>query len=393
VEESLCAYCYSIITKDRAYLYLRGQEDPGYFKSLTSCAGKKGYEVRPYESFYKDLISGRRTTGKVLLDLENCNYAILKILQEQKREIIDAANPTELLKAVKTGKELDRIREIYLQDSLILTRFLKNIKEHIGDHKTYELEAAYVLDEMRKSESNCMGTSFPTISASGANAALMHYDCRSNPSLIKNNTVYLVDSGGQYHGGTTDVTRTLILGKVSKKLREHFTAVARGMLSLQNAVFLKGCTGRNLDILARKPIWDLRIDYKCGTGHGIGYMQNVHEGPHYIRMKQSGMRPETELLPGMLVSDEPGIYLEGKYGIRLENILLVTEKEKNEHGTFYGFEPLTLVPIDLDGIDTDLLSEEEKKQLNAYHALVRKKLLPYLSKEEAAWLKHAARAV
>ena len=235
----------------------------------------------------------------------------------------------------------------------------------LSDKNEFYLEQ--MLDNMRLSHEECYDLSFNTISASGPNAAMMHYSAsKENSSNILNNSLYLVDSGGQWIGATTDVTRTVHVGEVTYEMKHDYTRVVRGMLSLQNAVFLEGVTGVNLDILAREPMWEEGDDYKCGTGHGIGFMLNVHEGNHAIRWKSTSK--DVSLRPGMLVSDEPGIYKEGKYGIRLENILLVKEKCETPDGRFLCFECLTYVPLDEDLILRDEMSYRELKWLDEYQS-------------------------
>ena len=203
-----------------------------------------------------------------------------------------------------------------------------------------------------------------------------------------------MDSGGQYYEGTTDITRTMALGPVSDVMKKHFTAVLRGMLGLQNARFLYGCKGINLDILARGPMWDMGIDYQCGTGHGVGYMLSVHEPPNGFRWKVVPERNDSCVLEaGMVTTDEPGIYLEGRYGIRIENELVCRKGEANEYGQFMYFEPLTFAPIDLDAIDPEELTKTDKNRLNSYHKLVYDTISPYLTDDEAAWLKVYTRAI
>ena len=222
----------------------------------------------------------------------------------------------------------------------------------------------------------------------------MHYHAtKEEHSVIDKDGLLLIDSGGQYLDGTTDITRTFALGQISPIQKTHFTMVLQGMLALQNASFLYGCTGQNLDILARQPLWSVDLDYQCGTGHGVGHFLNVHEGPHGIRPRPKFQGEETTFEPGMIVTDEPGIYLEGQYGIRIENELLCVEGTENEYGQFLHFDCLTYVPIDLDAIDVNILTYKEKKWLNDYHQEVYNKISPFLTNEEATWLKEYTKAV
>jgi Xaa-Pro aminopeptidase len=223
---------------------------------------------------------------------------------------------------------------------------------------------------------------------------MMHYSAKPDTAaVLKPGSFYLVDSGGQYLEGTTDITRTMVLGEITEEQKKHYTAVARGMLNLMSAKFLEGCKGINLDILARGPVWDMAIDYQCGTGHGVGYFANVHEGPNSIRWKARHDIDDCDLKPGMITTDEPGIYLPGQYGIRTENELLCVAAEENEYGRFLEFEPLTYAPIDLDGIEPSYMTEKEKQRLNDYHKLVYDTVSPYLTEEERAWLEEYTRPV
>ena len=354
---------------------------------------EQGVEPRPYEEIGDFL---ERETGKdrVWLDISRCSYSLCRKVRAFAEGTIEGKSPVEALKAVKNPVELSNMKKIYLKDSVAVTKFIYWVKTHVGKEKMTEMSAASYLDGLRREIPEYLDLSFPTIAAYGANAAMMHYEpAPENDTEIKAEGMLLVDSGGQYAGGTTDVTRTIVLGKLAPEIKRQYTAVAAGMLRLWKARFLYGCSGRNLDILAREPLWKLGIDYKCGTGHGIGYILNVHEGPQSIRWRFAQGAPEAVLEAGMVVSDEPGVYAAGSHGIRIENVLAVKQDTVNESGRFMNFETLTYVPIDLDGIDTAYLTEEDRQALNEYHAMVRRKLSPWLSEEERAWLKEAARAV
>ncbi|MBP8715686.1 MAG: M24 family metallopeptidase, partial [Lachnospiraceae bacterium] len=309
-------------------------------------------------------------------------------------EYVDAMNPTSIRKAVKNPTELENIRRVYIEDSATLTKFIFWLKKNAGKTPLTEYSAAMRLDGMRAKIKGFMDLSFPTISAYNANAAMMHYEATENDCAdIKAEGMLLVDSGGQYLGGTTDVTRTIVLGKISGETKKHFTKVAIGMLNLANTHFLYGCSGRNVDIMAREPLWELGIDYKCGTGHGIGYILNVHEGPQNIRWHYNIDQPEATLEEGMIVSDEPGVYLEGKYGIRTENILEIKKGIKNGDGQFMHFDMLTYVPIDKDAIDVSVMEDKDIERLNAYHKAVYEKLHPFMSGEDEEMLKAATAPV
>ena len=251
-----------------------------------------------------------------------------------------------------------------------------------------ELSAGAYMDNLRRQTDGFLDLSFPTICAYRENAAMMHYQAsEENHKEIQAEGMLLIDSGGQYLGGTTDVTRTYGLGPVTEEMKNHYTAVVMGMLRLLNGKFLYGCTGRNLDILARGPLWDMGIDYKCGTGHGIGYMLNVHEGPQNIRWRFTEGMQEAVLEEGMVLSNEPGVYKAGSHGIRIENIMVVKKAEKNEDGQFMEFEGLTWAPIDLDLLNPKLMERKDIRNLNRYHREVYEKISPFMGEEEKQWLR------
>jgi Xaa-Pro aminopeptidase len=331
--------------------------------------------------------------GKVWCDKNNISYMLYKLMANRTK-LVTKNNPTEILKAVKTDRELENLRKAYLKDSVVLTKFLFWMKENAGKIDMDELGVANKLDSMRAEIPEFLDLSFETISAYKSNAAMAHYSATPEHSdRIEAEGFYLVDSGGQYTGGTTDVTRTIALGAVTDEMKMHFTKVVCSMLRLADVKFLHGCTGRNLDIIARQPLWDCGIDYKHGTGHGIGYILNVHEGPHSIRWQYKPGNSETVLEAGMIVSDEPGVYIAGSHGIRTENIIEIINEHKNEFGQFMGFRHLTYVPIDLDAIDTKYMEPSDVNRLNAYHSMVFEKLSPYFEGKELEKLKKSTQQV
>ena len=304
---------------------------------------------------------------------------------------MERRNPVEVFKAVKNETELTNIRSCYLEDSAAVCRFLYWIHRHVEDGTIgtlTEMDAEKKMDSLRAQISDFMGLSFKTISAYGPNAAMMHYSAKEDDcARLRPEGMLLVDCGGQYLRGTTDVTRTVALGPVTEEMRRHYTLTAVGNLQLMDAVFLHGCYGRNVDILAREPLWRIFSDYKCGTGHGIGYLLSVHEGPQNIRWRFTPGMEEAVLEPGMIVSDEPGVYLEGRYGIRIETILEVVEAAKNSDGRFLRFRPLTLVPFDLALIESSCLTPQTLDVLNDYHRRVFEEVAPLLTEEEREWLR------
>ena len=386
---------YAFLTMDTFYLFVQPGEVTD--KVHEYCAENeiviKNYnDIIPFLQAYK-------YNGKVLFDKRNVNYTTYRALTDHAEingcGVRDEKDPTAMMKAIKNERELRNIEEVYLRDSAALCKFIYWVKKNAGKIPMTEYSAAMYLDDLRSRIPGFIELSFPTISAYGANAAMMHYEATKDVySEIKPEGMLLVDSGATYMGGTTDVTRTIVLGKISPEIRKHFTAVAIGMLQLANCNFLQGCYGRNLDIMARQPVWNLNIDYKCGTGHGIGYMLNVHEGPQNIRW---AMRPGLEdavLMPGMIVSDEPGVYIEGSHGIRTENILEVVAGEKNGDGQFLHFNQLTYAPIDLEAIDKNDMQPRDIEALNSYHEAVYTKIAPLIEEPEIReWLREQTQAI
>lgn len=350
-------------------------------------------KTRPYEEVYA-AAAELPADAKVLLDRACVNYRICNNLKDSIT-IVDGANPTELMKAIKNPVEVDNTRAAHVKDGVAFTKFMYWLKQNIGKEKITEISASDYLEKCRREQEGLIELSFNTISAYGPNAAMMHYSATpESDAELKPEGFLLVDSGGHYYEGTTDITRTIALGPITDEMRLHFTTVCRSNLNLANAKFLYGCSGLNLDILSRGPLWQIGIDYKCGTGHGVGYLLNVHEGPNGFRWRVVPERHDNGTLEeGMITTDEPGVYLEGKYGIRTENELVCHKAEKNEYGQFMEFENITYAPIDLDAIDPDEMTGTERKLLNDYHKKVYETISPYLTAEEKEWLKKYTRAI
>lgn len=383
VECNPVALSYMFLTHDKKYLFIRKD-------AVSPCAAEyllaNNVEIKDYEEVFTFL--EKETTALTgIADAEETSYLASSIIG-RRGYILSAANPVEKIKAVKTASEIEHMKHFYLQDSAVVCKFIHYMKEHAVGMTEYE--AAEYLDNLRAQTDGFKGLSFPTISAYGPNAAMMHYEAKKKDcAIIKDKGFLLVDSGGQYLGATTDVTRTIAVGELTQEEKKYFTLVAAGMLRLQGAVFMDGCTGRNLDILARGPLWEQGMDYKCGTGHGVGCYLNVHEGPHSIRYRYVKDIVETVLQEGMVVTDEPGVYIQDKLGIRTENVLLIQKKLTNADGTFLAFEPLTFVPIDLDAIDIQYLEPADIRRLNDYHRDVYHKISPFMGEEEREWLRVA----
>jgi len=381
---------YAIITKEQAFLFL----DPDKLDaSIQTQFAKDKIEVKAYLEVY-EFVKTLRSDEIILLDSKKVNYTIYHYLNTELA-IIDSNSPTVLFKAIKNSVEIENLRKAHIKDGVAFTKFMYWLKTNIGKIDITEISASDYLEDRRKDQSGFIELSFDTICAFKANAAMMHYSANADSNaVLKPEGMLLVDSGGQYFEGTTDITRTMALGELSDELKMHFTAVLRSMLNLADAKFLYGCIGMNLDILARGPIWDMNLDYKCGTGHGVGYLLNVHEAPNGFRWKKVPERDDTCVLEeGMVTTDEPGIYAEGSHGIRTENELVCRKGEKNEYGQFMYFEHITFAPIDLDAVDVSYMTPVEKKRLNDYHAKVYEKISPYLTPEEEAWLKIYTREI
>ncbi|MDO5715583.1 MAG: aminopeptidase P family protein [Tissierellia bacterium] len=338
-----------------------------------------------YDEFYDDLsmIEGER----IYLDPERVNHKLYSSVSTKNR-IIEGQNITLPLKAIKNKTELEHQRDTYVRDGVYLTKFIHWLKKEIKKRKISEVEAAEKLDSYRKQDPLYVSNSFGTISAYGENGAMMHYSAtEQSQSDLEAKGFYLVDSGGQYYSGTTDITRTIALGPLTEEEIHDFTVVLKSHLALLHCIFLKGTSDTSLDAITRYHVWQQYSDYKCGTGHGVGYFLSCHEGPQKLDPRTSPV----EMKEGMIVSNEPGIYKGGKYGIRLENIMEVVRDKTNEDGTFLSFDVLSLAPIDLDAIDIQLLSDKEIQQLNGYHRLVYDRLEKYLSSEEKDWLEEVTK--
>ncbi|MBR5306176.1 MAG: aminopeptidase P family N-terminal domain-containing protein [Oscillospiraceae bacterium] len=379
---------YAVVTMDKAYIFA----NPSVFdETVMAHLTESGVEVKPYEEVYSFLKTVDKES-KVLIDTTKAIYAIVSSIEA---EVVSAPNPEMEMKAVKNPVEQENFRISHIQDGVAVTKFMYWLKKNAGKVPMTEYTAQEYLSQLRYERPNNLGLSFTPISGYKENAAMMHYS--ANPETAKeitNEGMLLVDSGGHYWEGSTDITRTFVLGPISDEIKEHYTAVVRGVIGVSKAKFLHGCVGLTLDILSRGPIWDLDLDYKCGSGHGIGYLLNVHEGPQGFRWRMIPGRNEGAVLTeGMITTIEPGIYIEGSHGIRVENEILCRKGAFNEYGQFMEFETITFAPIDLDGIDPQYMTKAEREWLNNYHAQVFEKISPYLTAEETEWLKEYTRAI
>ena len=380
---------YLAVTETEVLLFI---QEEALDDSARSYLEGLGVTVKPYDSIY-DYV--KTLAGQaVMVEKSRVNYALCHNLDASCR-VIDRMNPTALAKAVKNPVEMENIRRAHIKDGVAVTKYIYWLKKNIGKIPMDEMSVADRLEEFRREQEGYLGPSFNTISAYGPNAAMCHYSAtEESKAVLEPRGLYLVDSGGQYYEGTTDITRTIALGELTAEEREHFTLTAMSMLRLGNVKFLHGCRGLNLDYVAREVFWQRGLNFDHGTGHGVGYLLNVHERPNGIRWKVVPERQDSGVLEeGMLTSDEPGIYIEGSHGIRTENLILCRKAEKTEHGQFMRFEFVTFVPIDLDAIDKSLMRPEDVEMLNAYHREVYEKISPYLTAEEADWLREATREI
>jgi len=352
-----------------------------------------GVKLAPYGDIYDGMAALSNDT-KILLDRREVNCRLAEALPDSVT-VIDKANPSVFMKAVKNETEIKNTRLAHEKDGVVMTKFMYWLKTNVGNTQMDEYTVGCYLDQLRGRQEHFLDLSFDDICAYGENAAMMHYAAAKDiAAAVRPEGMLLVDSGGHYLEGTTDITRTFILGEITPKMRLHYTTVVRCMLTLANVKFLHGCAGISMDVLCREPLWEMGIDYRCGTGHGVGHILSVHEGPNGFRYKVVPERSDAGVLEaGMITTDEPGVYLEGEYGIRIENELLCVEDEKNEYGQFMRFEPLTLCPIDLDGIDPEQMTPGERQQLNDYHRLVYEKIAPHVSEDEREWLKKYTREI
>ena len=379
---------YAIIKKDSFDLYIDERKLDDNLKALLK---KEGVNLHPYNAIYEDVKQLPAGTT-VMVDKSKLNYAIFNNIPASVH-VVNKRNPAILMKALKNPVEIENIRKAQIKDSIAHLRFMKWLKENVGKIRITELSASEKLDEFRKEMGNFIRDSFEPISSFGPHSAIVHY-CSSPETDVefKEGTLYLSDTGAGFYEGSTDITRTFALGEVPQNMKDDFTLVAISNLQLGSAKFLQGCSGLTLDILARKPFWDRDMNFNHGTGHGVGYLLNIHEGPAGFRYKYRAGEVE-EIQEGMIITDEPGLYIEGSHGIRLENELLARKGVKNEYGQFLYFEAITLVPFDLDAINPDMMSEENKKLLNDYHAKVYEVIAPHLNDDEKAFLKKYTRAI
>lgn len=374
---------YGLVDEKEAILFI---EKERLSMELLEHLQENGVDYLGYDEIFAkvNILNNKR----IYLDKKNTGRSVYKLIDESNK-VIDGINITTELKAIKNHVEISNQKNAYIKDGVALTKFIYWLKNNANIEKETEYSVGEKLETFRRAQKEYKMPSFDTIAAYKENGAMMHYKAETNSKNLQKESFLLVDSGGQYLDGTTDVTRTIAMGKLTDEEIRDFTLVLKGHLNLLNTIFLEGTTGHALDAISRRPIWANRMDYKSGTGHGVGYFLGVHEGPQNI----SRVFRNAELKPGMIVTVEPGIYKTGKYGIRTENVALVVEDEDTEDGQFFRFEILSYVPIDRDAIDSSLLNEEEKAVLNEYHKKVFDKLTRFLTREESQWLEEVTQPV
>ncbi|WP_243032086.1 aminopeptidase P family N-terminal domain-containing protein [Clostridium sp. AF02-29] len=386
---------YALITQDEAYLYIQKEaikEDTKMGKEVCAALAEAKVQVKEYAEFLQDVAALKNE--KILLERKKASFAVCESIDASCR-IIDEMNPCATMKAVKNATEIENMRRAHLKDGIAVTKFMYWLKHTIGTCDMTEMTAAHKIEELRAEQGNYIEPSFVTIAAYKENAAMCHY----HPSdevckKLKPEGLLLVDSGGQYLEGTTDITRTYALGPLTEKEKEYYTIVAAAMLKVSTMKFLHGCRGINLDYTIREAFWKRGLDFAHGTGHGVGYLSNVHERPNGLRWKVVPERQDSAVIePGMICSDEPGLYFAGDFGTRTENLILCVEDEKNEYGQFLKFEFLTKAPIDLEALDTRFMDDADIERLNTYHKDVYETISPYMNEEEKEWLKHVTREI
>ena len=373
------AMAYAIVSQDKASIYI---DDSRLDATSRELFAKNHVTIRPYDDIYTDV---QTLTGTVSVDPYTINSTLYRFIEA---DIEEEENPIELMKACKNEVEIEQTKHAHLKDAIAMTQFMYWLKTNVGKIPMSEMSAAQKLHDLRASQADFIEDSFATIAAYKEHGAIVHYQSSPETDVpLQPEGLFMVDSGGHYYQGTTDITRTFVLGEITEYERKCFTWALQCHIRLEQATWLYGCTGEQLDMIARQPLWKHSLDFKHGTGHGVGHVLSVHEGPNVIRWQQA----YTPFEAGMITSDEPGIYIEGQFGIRHENEVLAVNLDKNAYGQFMGFEPLTWVPFDVDGLDVDEMEPAEVAWLNAYHAKVYEKVSPYLNEQQRQWLAHACR--
>lgn len=374
---------YLLITGQRTVLYILPEK---LTPEIREYLNQQQVEIHDYRKVEEEL---KQYTGKNILLPANTNYALYQAASSATT-VITAPSPVLYLKSIKNETEIAGFHAAMKRDGIAMVRFLKWLKEAVKQEKVTEVTLDEALYRFRSEQTDFKGISFDTIAGYAAHGAIVHYEATpETAATLRPEGMLLLDSGAQYLDGTTDITRTIILGPVTEEEKQDYTLVLKGMIQLSMAEFPHGTCGTQLDVLARQFMWKAGINYGHGTGHGVGHFLNVHEGPHQFRMNHV----PALLLPGMTVTNEPGIYKEGRHGVRIENTMLITDSRQTEFGSFYKFEALTCCPIDKEAILPEMLSPAETTWLNNYHAWVYRELSPALNADEKEWLAKATAAL
>jgi Xaa-Pro aminopeptidase len=379
------ATAYALVDDTEAVIYISPEK---LTEEVRSYFASQQVLVKEYQQIYKDLGS-ISNDKRVLLDGSKINQSMFKAITPACA-VINRMSPVTMLKSIKNEMEISGMRQAMIKDGVALTKFFMWLETTVSSGELTEISIAEKLFDFRAEQANFFGESFGTIAGYAGHGAIVHYkaDEQSNAKILPEG-ILLLDSGGQFFEGTTDITRTITLGNPTPQQKTDFTLVLKGHIGIATAVFPVGTRGSQLDILARKAMWDRRLNYGHGTGHGVGHFLNVHEGPQNIRMDEN---PVT-LHPGMFISNEPGLYRTDEYGIRIENLIMVAPDQQSEFGQFLRFETLTLFPIDVNLIDKGLLTKAEIDWLNAYHQQVYEKIAPHLNEVEREWLRDKTKVI
>ena len=377
-------YAYTLVGMEKSVLFIEEEKVPAEIRRKLAEAR---VEVLPYGELPDYLQSLPAST--VACDPNLINQLLMESIPGSWT-IVKENDKVIQMKGCKNDTERAKIRQAHLKDGAVMVRMLKWVKDIVKTETIDEVDAAEHLDQMRCDQKNSYGISFTTIAGYGSNGAIVHYSPEKGKcAQLRPEGFLLLDSGAQYMEGTTDITRTIALGELTDEMKRAYTLVLKGHLALGHAIFRKGTTGPQLDVLARTPLWQNGMDYKHGTGHGVGFVLGVHEGPMCIAMSGN----QVPLAPGMLISNEPGYYETGEFGVRIENLIMVTEKEETAWGTFYQMETMTLCPYEREAIVKDLLTDTEIMQINEYHARVYNELAPLLDDETREFLKEQTRVI
>jgi Xaa-Pro aminopeptidase len=386
VEYNPVAVAYAYVSENETVLFV---DQDKISEEIAEEYKEQGIIISDYNNVF-EYVANLPADSKVCVTGNKINWKLLQTIPESCK-IVDVPSPVDLMKSIKNETELEGFRNAMIKDGVALVKFYMWLEKAIPTGEVTEVMIEEKLLEYRSQQENFVGESFGTIAGYAGNGAIVHYHATPENCLtIKPEGLLLIDSGGQYKDGTTDITRTVAAGKLTKQMKADYTNVLKGHIALATAIFPEGTRGSQLDVLARKALWNNCLTYWHGTGHGIGHFLNVHEGPQNIRLEEN----PTLLKPGMVTSNEPGVYRANQYGIRIENLIVTQEYRKTEEfGTFYNFETITLCPIDTRPISKKLLTKCEKKWLNKYHKMVYKKLKNHLSVEEKTWLKNKTKPI